>query len=820
MTPPIPYNIPEGKSEQEALPDELLQLLDNVFQGVTSAFGDNATLYRIDVGKIYESVQDGELVFAGQFVDKSDGEIFNFEINQETNQLGYKSSGEILDRQSLADFCGSSSNEEDQDSNEDQSEEEGLRPYNLLLDAINDESSEAGQSPFGSKLRKDLDYLAALSAAMYHGGITIEAQPLYTGLHSYTIKYALSGLQLFTQSIGSMEGLESELMAEQWVDEHGMDFASAVVKEFSSRRSEQMRELIQAGDQAALEETKALVEEAIAMAMACTVDLIKTVAEADDYKQGDVQAAFAAAIDEYCPIDNSEGYHVSENPRQMASEWQQVTEHSGCSEDLSMQALGLPVAEHISANTEQDSAETVSDLQTTKHDNSDLEDPERIFYVNVGEGPSRNWDDCRQFGFLAAGGGRKWSKQLEKIRIGDTVIAYLKGYGYVGIGTVISTAIPANKFSVSGVPIKDLPLINDTIRSIKRFSKENGEYLIGIEWQVAVAREQAAWKPNAGLYTTALVCASLSNQSDTIRFAIENLNNASDPNVRGGQQKYNTSAEDVVIEPVASIHDLVPPTPQQCETTIGWIKGLYSSSLYEDELACSASLPEKVNVSEWASNEEFLNFFRAISIEIAKSALQDPGSARIELFDHEGFYELGPDSPYVRLWERAYATSDPSLGDLVDISDWGNEIVHTEVKELALISLIPLAHAYQFDSFWEQISNGWAASGQMASTQEEFLGQMIAMMAPGYYDGDIPTEITKIASSRILAEIFECWDQYRDLWEPDTIRDVLSSEYANEEVKRLIARVIANEESDSEWESHREDLWSYEEIKEILDLCQ
>jgi hypothetical protein len=442
MTPPILYNIPEGKSEQEALPDELLQLLGDVFQGVTSAFGDNATLYRIDVGKIYESAQDGELVFAGQFVDKSDGEIFNFEINQETNQLGYKSSGEILDGQSLADFCGSSSNEEDQDSSEDQSEEEGLRPYNLLLDAINDVTSEAGQSPFGSKLRKDLDYLAALAAAMYHGGISIEAQPLYTGLHSYTIKYALSGLQLFTQSIGSMEGLESELMAEQWVDEHGLDFASAVVKEFSSRRCEQMRELIQAGDQAALEETKALVEEAIAMAMACTVDLIKTVAEADDYKPGDVQAAFAAAIDEYCPIDNSEGYHVSENPRQMASEWQQVTDHSGCSEDLSMAALGLPVAEHMSANSEQDSAEKVDDSPTTDADNAEIEDEERIYYVNVGEGPSRNWDDCRQFGFLAAGGGREWSKQLEKIKIGDTVIAYLKGYGYVGIGKVTSASCP------------------------------------------------------------------------------------------------------------------------------------------------------------------------------------------------------------------------------------------------------------------------------------------------------------------------------------------------------------------------------------------
>jgi hypothetical protein len=150
-------------------------------------------------------------------------------------------------------------------------------------------------------------------------------------------------------------------------------------------------------------------------------------------------------------------------------------------------------------------------------------DGERIFYVNVGEGLSRNWDDCRTFGFLAAGGGRKWSMQLEKIKVGDTVIAYLKGYGFVGIGKVTSEATPATKFMVNGNLIKELPLINDTIRSIKRFSKENGEYLIGVAWQVAVPREQAAWKANAGLFTTALVCASLRNQSDTVSFVFDSL---------------------------------------------------------------------------------------------------------------------------------------------------------------------------------------------------------------------------------------------------------------------------------------------------------
>jgi len=44
MIRPFAYNIPEGLSEEEAFPDEILQVLREVFQGVANAFGDNATL--------------------------------------------------------------------------------------------------------------------------------------------------------------------------------------------------------------------------------------------------------------------------------------------------------------------------------------------------------------------------------------------------------------------------------------------------------------------------------------------------------------------------------------------------------------------------------------------------------------------------------------------------------------------------------------------------------------------------------------------------------------------------------------------------------
>ncbi|MEI8250799.1 MAG: hypothetical protein WCF98_06475 [Synechococcus sp. ELA057] len=501
----------------------MLELLANIFQGVTNAFGDNATLYRLDIGRVYESVQSGDLVVAGQFVDRSDGEIFNFEINQGTNKVDYKSTGDFLDKNALSLFLGDEAGSGDAYDSNSESSKSGPYPFDLLLQAINEESSEAYQSPFGSKLRKDLDYLGALSALMYHAGATIEAQPLYTGLHSYAIKYALGGLRLFSQSIGSIQGSEAGQAAEAWVDDHGLDFAAAVVKEFSSRRCVHFQESIQSEQQEGIQELKDLVEEAIGMAMATTTDLIKSVVEADDYQSGDVQATLAAAIEEYCPVDNSEGYNSVDNARQLSAEWQEVVSRSGCVEDLSLSAIGLPAAQIISSEQRSAHEQTTEPFQDSGTDEDTELAGERIFYVNVGEGPSRNWDDCRKFGFLAAGGGRKWSKQLEKIQIGDTVIAYLKGYGYVGIGKVTSTATPATKFMVNGLLIKELPLINDTIRSIKRFSKENGEYLIGIDWQVAVPREQAAWQANAGLYTTALVCASLSNQPDTISFVLQHL---------------------------------------------------------------------------------------------------------------------------------------------------------------------------------------------------------------------------------------------------------------------------------------------------------
>ena len=536
MTLPIAFNLPEGKSADEFLDTQFLEMLNEVFEGIKQAFGDDANLYRIDIGKIFDSAASGELIIAGQFVDRSDGEVFNFEINQGTNKLAYKSSSKFLTADQLAEFLGESE-DLSMSSYEGEEQEGPISPHDLLIQAISDKDSEAYKSPFSIKLRQDIDFLGVLSLAMYRGAVSIEAQPMYAALHGYAIKYALAGLRLFSNNIRQGFGDSTGDAAEQWVEKYGLDFSATVIKDFSARSYIELEDKLESGSSEIQQLLTRLIEDAINMAFAVTKDFIETIATSNDYRAGDIKLALIQAIDEYCPIDNTDGYTTSESAKQLADIWKHLLETASCPEDLSVGALGLP-----SDNKMEDLSEAVlnrpenilyesigkqKDQYIDQHgpiqDTDDMEVDKIIYYVNVGEGLSRNWDDCRKYGFLSAGGGRKWSKQLDKIKVGYTVIAYLKSRGYVGIGKVTSEAIPATKFCVNGEPIANLPLINDTIRSARRFSLENGEYLIGVDWQVAVPREHAAWKANAGLYTTALVCASLKNQQSTIEFVYKKL---------------------------------------------------------------------------------------------------------------------------------------------------------------------------------------------------------------------------------------------------------------------------------------------------------
>lgn len=143
-----------------------------------------------------------------------------------------------------------------------------------------------------------------------------------------------------------------------------------------------------------------------------------------------------------------------------------------------------------------------------------------IYYVNVGEGETRNWTDCRRFGLLVAGGHPKWSDPLRGLEEGDVVVAYLKGAGYVGVGIVKSRAVPYATFRSDGKTLAEYDLVEPNIGH-DADDPAICEYIAAVEWTKSVDRENAKWLPKSGLFTSTHIRASLDNQPATTKFVEE-----------------------------------------------------------------------------------------------------------------------------------------------------------------------------------------------------------------------------------------------------------------------------------------------------------
>ncbi len=113
-----------------------------------------------------------------------------------------------------------------------------------------------------------------------------------------------------------------------------------------------------------------------------------------------------------------------------------------------------------------------------------------FWFVNVGEGEHRSWDDCKQYGFISAGGGKWYSDALLRLRSGDRIFAYIKGVGYVGYGEVTSESTMAKDFRINDRPLLGLPLKVPAIRH-DADNPELCEWVIGVKWVLNFNREKA-----------------------------------------------------------------------------------------------------------------------------------------------------------------------------------------------------------------------------------------------------------------------------------------------------------------------------------------
>lgn len=122
----------------------------------------------------------------------------------------------------------------------------------------------------------------------------------------------------------------------------------------------------------------------------------------------------------------------------------------------------------------------------------------RTFYISFGDGPQRDWEDARRFGFVAAGGGAWYTKTLRAVPAGSRVFVYIpKGNGvggYVGFGEVTGAPAMAKDFMVrvkdgTEHPITEVARVDMTRNGTS--DPDEAEWLLPVRWLKHVARDGA-----------------------------------------------------------------------------------------------------------------------------------------------------------------------------------------------------------------------------------------------------------------------------------------------------------------------------------------
>jgi hypothetical protein len=147
-----------------------------------------------------------------------------------------------------------------------------------------------------------------------------------------------------------------------------------------------------------------------------------------------------------------------------------------------------------------------------------------LWYVNTGEGPHRSWEDMRRYGFISAGGGERYSGPLQRLRPGDRIVAYQKGAGYVGYGTVTAPSVIASDFETANGPLLQQPLAQS---GMARHGEDptRAEYLVGVDWIKAIPVAEA--KRFDGMFANQNVVCKLRDPK-TIEFLREQFGVSAD----------------------------------------------------------------------------------------------------------------------------------------------------------------------------------------------------------------------------------------------------------------------------------------------------
>jgi len=138
------------------------------------------------------------------------------------------------------------------------------------------------------------------------------------------------------------------------------------------------------------------------------------------------------------------------------------------------------------------------------------------FYVAIGEGHHRSWEDCRQYGFVSGGQGAWYHRTLGMLFVGARVFAYVPQKGYVGVGIVEGTKTPIKDFKVN-IDGKVMPLLSLPLRASMGENLNDPdltEYCVAVKWLKTIPVDQAYRE--IGLFAKQHTACKLRHQ-DTLR---------------------------------------------------------------------------------------------------------------------------------------------------------------------------------------------------------------------------------------------------------------------------------------------------------------
>ncbi|MGZ9103106.1 MAG: hypothetical protein ACXW3Y_09460 [Rhodoplanes sp.] len=155
--------------------------------------------------------------------------------------------------------------------------------------------------------------------------------------------------------------------------------------------------------------------------------------------------------------------------------------------------------------------------------NVGMDDADLELVDEAGRGYIRHWLHCVRHGYVAAGGGSRYSGPLKKLEIGAEIMAYQKGEGYVGYGVVTQSAQPIHLFRLADGTTLTKALNQPDYN--ERLPEEKWEYAVGVQWKKHFELRDA--KTFKGVFANQNVVCKLSDAA-TVQFVREEFEITSD----------------------------------------------------------------------------------------------------------------------------------------------------------------------------------------------------------------------------------------------------------------------------------------------------